>query len=362
MKISSECVMAGLDLAIHPFREKLFTKKRDPRVKPAGDGWGVLRDLSSPQQIARCIKRDEREALLAEIFLGALQPIDESDDTLDARAAPTHRGDRLHHRAALGGDVVEQDDGAAGLEIAVDLALGAVVLDLLAHHEAGDGAAVPAARAHGDDDRHRAELEAADRIDLLVLDEIEDELGDEMRPLRVEHRRLHVEVVVAHRAGHELEFAEEQRFLLDDLEQARLLLRERGRPLRRSRARRAGLLPGRFARRRLASSHHAARLDMALSLLRCGDFLRARRHAAPATLRAQSMSAATADEGVWRGINRLGTKRMVLARPTRCVPSPVYGEEGRGAHTKTPASSPPLPTPPPQAGEGADRGCRYADS
>src|SRR5262249_800083 len=30
--------------------------------------------------------------------------------------------------------------------------------------------------------------------------------------------------------------------------------------------------------------------------------------------------------------------------------------------TKTPASSPPLPTPPPQAGEGADRGCRYADN
>src|SRR5262245_52585672 len=98
-----------------------------------------------------------------------------------------HRGDRLHHRAAFGGDVVEQDDGAAGLEIAVDLSLGAVVLDLLAHHEAGDGAAVPAARAHGGDDRHRAELEAADRIDVaLALDEIEDELGDEMRPLRVE--------------------------------------------------------------------------------------------------------------------------------------------------------------------------------
>src|SRR5215470_9548164 len=210
----------------------------------------------SPQQLARRKERNEPDPLFAEVFAGAFQPIDEGDDLLDARAAGAHRADRLHHRSAFGGDVVEQDDGAVGLEIAVDLALGAVVLDLLAHHEAVDGAAMPAARAHGDDDRHGAELQAADRIDLLVLDEIEDELGDEMRPLRVEHRRLHVEIVVAHRAGHELEFAEEQRFLLDDLEQARLLLRERGRPLRRSRARRAGLLPGRFARRRLASSHH----------------------------------------------------------------------------------------------------------
>jgi len=55
------------------------------------------------------------------------------------RAAPQHEV------AAFGGDVVEQDDVAARLEIAVDLALGAVVLDLLAHDEAVDGAAVPAA-------------------------------------------------------------------------------------------------------------------------------------------------------------------------------------------------------------------------
>jgi hypothetical protein len=31
-----------------------------------------------------------------------------------------------------------------------------------------------------------------------------------MRPLRVEHRRLLVEVVVAHRPGHELEWAAQQ--------------------------------------------------------------------------------------------------------------------------------------------------------
>jgi hypothetical protein len=59
---------------------------------------------------------------------------------LRARTART----RLHHRSALGVDVIEQNDVAAGLEIAVDLSLGAVVFDLLAHHEAVDEASVPA--------------------------------------------------------------------------------------------------------------------------------------------------------------------------------------------------------------------------
>ena len=107
-----------------------------------------------------------------------------------------------------------------------------MVFYLLAHHEAVDGAGAPAARAHGGDDRHRAELEAADRIDVaLAREQIAHDFGDEMRPLGVEHRRLHVEVVVAHRAGHELELAEEERFRLDDLEEPRLRLRERGFPL-----------------------------------------------------------------------------------------------------------------------------------
>jgi hypothetical protein len=183
-----------------------------------------------PQQLPCRIKRDQLDPLFPEVLARAFEPVDQGDDLGDPRAARAHRAHRLHHRAALGGDVVEQDDGRAGREIAVDLLLGAVVLDLLAHDEAGDGAAVPAARAHGDDDRHRAQLQAADRIDVaLVSDEVADELGDEMRPLGVEHRRLHVEVVVAHRAGHELELAEEERFCLDDLEEPRLRLRERGR-------------------------------------------------------------------------------------------------------------------------------------
>jgi hypothetical protein len=31
-------VIAGLDPAIHRLRKKVFTKRMDPRVKPAGDG------------------------------------------------------------------------------------------------------------------------------------------------------------------------------------------------------------------------------------------------------------------------------------------------------------------------------------
>src|SRR5207249_10740528 len=125
---------------------KLLRRMMDPRVKPAGDGPAASSPDDSPQQIARCIECNERDALLAEIFLGALQPIDEGDDLRYPRAAIAHRAHGLHHRAALGGDVVEQDDGAVGLEIAVDLSLGAVVFYLLAHHEAGDGAMAKSCR------------------------------------------------------------------------------------------------------------------------------------------------------------------------------------------------------------------------
>ncbi len=58
----------------------------DPRVKPAGDGPGTSSPDDSPQQIARRIQRNERNALFAEIFLGPLQPIDEGDDLRHARA------------------------------------------------------------------------------------------------------------------------------------------------------------------------------------------------------------------------------------------------------------------------------------
>src|SRR6266508_2021231 len=103
----------------------------------------------SPEQIARRIKRDELYPLFAEVFGGAFQPIDEGDDLLDGRTAGAHRAHRLHHRSAFGRDVVEQNDVGVGLEIAGDLSLGAVVFDLLAHHEAVDGAAMPAADTHG---------------------------------------------------------------------------------------------------------------------------------------------------------------------------------------------------------------------
>jgi len=41
---------------------------------------------------------------------------------MNSRGARAPRA-RLHHRSAFGGDVVDQNDVAAGLEIAVDLSL-----------------------------------------------------------------------------------------------------------------------------------------------------------------------------------------------------------------------------------------------
>jgi len=37
---SVSAVIAGLDPAIHPFRENFDAQKMDPRVKPAGDAAG----------------------------------------------------------------------------------------------------------------------------------------------------------------------------------------------------------------------------------------------------------------------------------------------------------------------------------
>jgi hypothetical protein len=49
----------------------------------------------------------------------------------------------------------------------------------------------------------------------------------------------------------------------------------------------------------------------------------------------------------------------LLTDPRHIVPSPVYGGGiGRGMQQGSCVRAHPLPTPPPQAGEGADRVCR----
>ena len=115
-----------------------------PNQNPACRGLVNLKFAGSGQARSR-IERDERDPLFAEIFFRALQPIDEGDDLRNARTALAHRAHHLHHRAAFGGDVVEHDDAAAGLEIAVDLSLGAVVFDLLALPKKPATAGAPAA-------------------------------------------------------------------------------------------------------------------------------------------------------------------------------------------------------------------------
>src|SRR5439155_2071886 len=130
----------------------------DPRVKPAGDGPAASSSDDSPQQVARRIERNEGDAFLREIFLGALQPIDEGDDLRNARAAIAHRAHRLHHRSAPHSCLTPHASRRRAvarllsmrsplvvawsnrttvprLEVAVGLSLGAVVFYLLAHHE-----------------------------------------------------------------------------------------------------------------------------------------------------------------------------------------------------------------------------------
>src|SRR5262249_44173658 len=100
--------------------------------------------------------------------------------------------------------------------------IGAVALLLLAHHEAMDRTRGETARHDRHHDWHRAELEAADGVDVGVgSKQPADDLGDERSAFRIEGRGLEIEVVVAGRARRELEGAAQQRLLFDDREEPR---------------------------------------------------------------------------------------------------------------------------------------------
>src|SRR6185437_16008218 len=70
-------------------------------------------------------------------------------------------------------------------------------------------------------DRHRAHLEPADILDTLVRDRIEGELRQQGRAFGIEHRRLEIEVEVAHAARRELDLAVAERADMDDVAQPR---------------------------------------------------------------------------------------------------------------------------------------------
>ena len=90
--------------------------------------------------------------------------------------------------------------------------------------KAGERPALGLARnGHGGRQRHGAHLQPADQVDLRALQRLEDQRGDQLRALRVQHGGLHVEVEAGRAPRHELGLAPGgEGARLDDLDQAAL--------------------------------------------------------------------------------------------------------------------------------------------
>jgi hypothetical protein len=178
----------------------------------------------------------------------AFQPIDQREDQHDARTLRGGGFERGGGGAAGGRHVLDDDDVLAleALGRAFDAPLGAVVLDLGAHEEARDrAAALVAEHGEGADQRHRADRQPAHVVDLEPLHAIEHQLGDPGGAGRIEHGRLHVEVIIAGAAGGERDGAAAERARLDQREQLGAGVVGRGTALLRTSAHR---LHGRLGR------------------------------------------------------------------------------------------------------------------
>ncbi len=80
-------------------------------------------------------------------------------------------------------------------------------------------------------ERHRAHLEAADKIEIVVLQRLTGELGEQRVAFRVEHGRLEVEVEIALAAGPGVTSPRPKERRADDFEQGgrgRLISTRRG--------------------------------------------------------------------------------------------------------------------------------------
>ena len=147
----------------------------------------------------------------SESFMRAFLAIDNRDDAHDCAARLADRFCRLDRRAARGCHVFDDDDAFARHRLvarqAFDQAFGAVFFGLLAHEKRRQLA--PARVGHGRDGRrngHRAHFKPADEIGFYTFELVEDEGGNQMRALAIEHGGFHVEVMGRGLARGELHF------------------------------------------------------------------------------------------------------------------------------------------------------------
>ena len=178
-----------------------------PSVAGGVSGRAVRVDVvDRRQRLVGRVARREPDRLRA-----AGEAVEHGDHAADVEALGAHGLDRLHGRAARGDDVLDDQAALARLQRrALDPALEAVLLDVLADEERLHVRAAGERRAGGRVGAHR---QPADGGRLPLAGVVGDELGQRGEARRAQDRALGVDVVLRGGAGGERHLADHERVL-----------------------------------------------------------------------------------------------------------------------------------------------------
>lgn len=157
---------------------------------------------------------------VGQVLPPALLPVEEHHGVADLQPGGAERRGGLQHGGAAGDKVLDEEAGLAGAEGALDGLAGAVLLDLLAAHEHGDG--VGDGDAGGDGERRVGDPAEEVELGSGGGDGGEEELGDVVEEGRVGDDEAEVNVDGGWDAGLELEVAELDGFDIVELEEERV--------------------------------------------------------------------------------------------------------------------------------------------
>ena len=177
------------------------------------------------QKFTGLVQRAELQPRLRERFGRAFFAVDHGEHQRDHAAGVAHGFRRLQRRAAGRGDVLDDHDALAFQGLALGQPLDrqprAVLLWLLAHEERRDRVALdPGELRDRAGQRHRAHFQPADEVEIVVLQRLIGQFGQQRRAFGIEHGRLEVEIEIALAARGQRDFAAAERSLADDLGEA----------------------------------------------------------------------------------------------------------------------------------------------
>src|SRR5690606_35062092 len=177
------------------------------------------------RQIRPRVERLQREAALREDVRRTLAAVDDAEHARHLATRGLHGLERLERRAARGHRVLDERDGLAGAEGALDALAESVLLGLLAHEEAGEvrprGTAARGGREqHRGHHRHGGHDHPADRLHARPRREaLEEQAPGQLDAARAHHRGAQVEVEVALLAARQHDAAALEAVAQDQVEQ-----------------------------------------------------------------------------------------------------------------------------------------------